>query len=127
MNLDRFLRERGPAWDELESLLDRAGRRPERLGQEGILRLAALYRAAGERHGGVPAVPAGLRQALASVIFVNNIRVSFLAFAGGAAVCFGTAWVLLTNGLLLGTVGGLATGAGNWRFFVDLVTAHGVL
>src|SRR5690606_28758731 len=33
-------------WDQLESLLDEAGRRPEGLGGRRLLQLAALYRAA---------------------------------------------------------------------------------
>jgi uncharacterized membrane protein SpoIIM required for sporulation len=35
--------------------------------------------------------------------------------------------VLILNGVLLGTVGGLAVGAGNGRPFFELVAAHGVL
>ena len=46
MNLDRFLRDRRPAWSELESLIAAAGRRPERLGPERARRLGALYRRA---------------------------------------------------------------------------------
>jgi len=46
MNLDRFQREREPAWRELAGLVDSAGRRPERLGPDGVRRLGALYRSA---------------------------------------------------------------------------------
>ena len=46
MKVDRFLDERGADWSELESLLARAGGRPERLGAAGVLRLGGLYRAA---------------------------------------------------------------------------------
>ncbi|MBA3376014.1 MAG: stage II sporulation protein M [Actinobacteria bacterium] len=63
----------------------------------------------------------------ATAIFTNNIRVSFVAFAGGITGGLLTAAVLLFNGVLLGTVGGLAWGAGNGKFFVELVAAHGVL
>lgn len=45
MNLERFLRTRGESWQELERLVTRAGRRPERLAPEDVLRLGALYRA----------------------------------------------------------------------------------
>ena len=45
MTLDRFLAEREPEWRELETLLHAAGRRPERLGGDGVRRLGALYRA----------------------------------------------------------------------------------
>jgi uncharacterized membrane protein SpoIIM required for sporulation len=46
LNLDRFLLERGQSWQELEGLVTRAGRRPARLGPDGVLRLGSLYRAA---------------------------------------------------------------------------------
>lgn len=45
MNLDRFLNERGGSWDELDSLIAAAGRRPDRLGATGVRRLGELYRA----------------------------------------------------------------------------------
>jgi uncharacterized membrane protein SpoIIM required for sporulation len=62
-----------------------------------------------------------------SEIFTNNIRVSFLAFAAGIAIGIGTATLLIFNGVLLGTIAGLAVGAGNGRTFFELVTAHGIL
>lgn len=225
MNLARFLDERQEAWQELETLVRRAGRRPERLGADGVRRLGALYRSAaadlalarrsfpgdpvvrrletmvgGARHlvydapsrrlslidffrrdywrlvasrpwpllaaatllvapsllagawalddpgaagGLVPGEyrsvteprPAGAdldlsgseKAAFSSEIFTNNIRVSFLAFAGGIAAGLVTAGVLLFNGVLLGTVAGLASGAGNGQVFYELVVAHGVL
>lgn len=46
MTLSRFLDDRTPSWDALESLLRRAGTRPERLGADGVLELGAAYRAA---------------------------------------------------------------------------------
>jgi uncharacterized membrane protein SpoIIM required for sporulation len=46
MRLDRFIAARSPDWHELELLVREAGRRPERLGPERLLRLGALYRAA---------------------------------------------------------------------------------
>jgi uncharacterized membrane protein SpoIIM required for sporulation len=45
MNLEAFLREGSPAWDELDGLLTRARGRPERLGVDGVLELGRLYRA----------------------------------------------------------------------------------
>ena len=225
MNLDRFRRERGPDWDELARLIADAGRRPERLGPDGVRRLGALYRAAAAdlalargRFPGDPVVarlerlvgearhlvydapprrlslvaffgrrywrlvverplallvsalllfapallaagwalddpgaagglvprefrsvveprPGGSRlgfgteesAAFSSAIFTNNIQVSFLAFAGGIAAGLPTALVLMYNGVLLGALAGLATGAGNGRTFVEPVVAHGVL
>jgi uncharacterized membrane protein SpoIIM required for sporulation len=46
MRLDRFIATRSPDWHELELLVREAGRRPERLDPERLLRLGALYRAA---------------------------------------------------------------------------------
>ena len=44
-NLDEFLRDRSPTWDELERLLDGGGTSPARLGSAGVLRLGHCYRA----------------------------------------------------------------------------------
>ena len=67
------------------------------------------------------------QSSIAAEIFTNNIRVTFLAFAGGIVLGLGTLYVLLYNGMMLGVVAGLAVGAGNGRPFFELVLAHGVL
>ncbi len=89
----------------------------------------AAYRSVTEPR--TPGVSLGLspgeQTALSSTIFVNNIRVSLVAFAGGIAAGLGTAFVLVTNGMLLGTVTGLAFGAGNGLVLVELISPHGVL
>ncbi|HJV08368.1 MAG TPA: stage II sporulation protein M [Acidimicrobiales bacterium] len=46
MNLDRFIADRRPSWDELDALLGEAKGRPERIGAERMRRLGALYRGA---------------------------------------------------------------------------------
>jgi uncharacterized membrane protein SpoIIM required for sporulation len=46
MNLDAFVRERTPEWEELRALVEAAGRRPEQLGPAGVRRLGSTYRAA---------------------------------------------------------------------------------
>ena len=46
MRLDAFISERSGDWHELERLVTAAGRRPERLGPDGVRRLGALYRGA---------------------------------------------------------------------------------
>jgi uncharacterized membrane protein SpoIIM required for sporulation len=223
MTLDTFLREREPAWQELEALLVHAKRKPERLGAEGVLRLGTLYRAtaadlaqARQRYPHdpvvrkleylvsrarhlvyaaaprrirpvrffatdywrlvaerpaplvlaallvfVPALAAALwalhdpaaatglvpqefRPALetrepwtdfgagdqagfTSFIFTHNIAVTFTVFAAGITLGIASALLLIQNGIMLGAIGGLMIGAGNWRGFVDLVTAHGIL
>jgi uncharacterized membrane protein SpoIIM required for sporulation len=65
--------------------------------------------------------------AFSSQIMTNNIRVTLLAFAAGILAGLGTAAVLVLNGVLFGTVAGLAIGAGNAAPFFELVSAHGVL
>lgn len=65
--------------------------------------------------------------AFSSEIMTNNIRVSLLAFAAGILAGLGTAGVLVLNGVLFGTITGLAVGAGNAAPFFELVSAHGVL
>jgi uncharacterized membrane protein SpoIIM required for sporulation len=69
----------------------------------------------------------GEQAAFTTEIFTNNIRVTLAAFAGGITFGLLTAFSLIYNGVLLGVIGGLMTGAGNTAGFVELVTAHGVL
>lgn len=46
MNLDRFIADRRPSWDELDALLVTAKGRAERLGAQPMRRLGTLYRSA---------------------------------------------------------------------------------
>jgi uncharacterized membrane protein SpoIIM required for sporulation len=72
-------------------------------------------------------VPAGDQAAFSTAVMTNNIEVTLAAFAGGITLGLLTAFSLVFNGVILGAVGGLMIGAGNWVGFVDLVTGHGVL
>jgi uncharacterized membrane protein SpoIIM required for sporulation len=45
MTVRAFSDERKPRWEELRELVERAGRRPHRLGPDAVRRLGALYRA----------------------------------------------------------------------------------
>ncbi|MDQ1446481.1 MAG: hypothetical protein QOI20_2945 [Acidimicrobiaceae bacterium] len=69
----------------------------------------------------------GQSSAMASSIFTNNIKVAVFAFAGGITLGLLTGYVLVFNGVLFGTLLGLAFSAGNGRSFTELVTPHGVL
>jgi uncharacterized membrane protein SpoIIM required for sporulation len=62
-----------------------------------------------------------------SIIFTNNISVSLLAFALGITFGLGTAYILLTNGLMLGAVVGLCAQYGMLRELVGFVSAHGLV
>jgi uncharacterized membrane protein SpoIIM required for sporulation len=68
-----------------------------------------------------------LRPAMASLIFTNNIRVSFAAFAGGVLFGLGTLYVLVANGLSLGSVLGAARVYGVDGLLWGFVSAHGYL
>jgi uncharacterized membrane protein SpoIIM required for sporulation len=46
VNLDRFVADRRPSWDDLDALLAEARGRPERIGAEKMRRLGSLYRGA---------------------------------------------------------------------------------
>jgi uncharacterized membrane protein SpoIIM required for sporulation len=222
VTVDSFVRSRQPSWSELEGLVRRAAGRPERLGVEGVRRLAELYRATAAdlsrarrafpgdpllgpleqlaasarsalyvaeprrasareyvtatywrsvrlRHrwillawglmlaAGVlamlwahhdPAAAAGLlpitlrsgerlhraiglgadqSSAFAISIFLNNIRVTFLAFAAGIALGLGTAALLLYNGLILGVVLGITWHGGHLLDAIELIVPHGIL
>ena len=80
------------------------------------------------REGGSLGFTTGDSALFSAQILTNNIRVAFLAFAGGATLGVLTVFVLVYNGAaVLGTILGLAIGAGNGPPFVELVVAHGVL
>ena len=65
------------------------------------------------------------RPLAASFIMTNNIRVAILAFAGGVLLGIGTVFVLLFNGLHIGTVAGLAASNGLGGDLGAFVAAHG--
>ena len=60
-------------------------------------------------------------------VMFNNIQVTLVAFAGGITFGLLTLYALFFNGLLLGTIAGLAIGAGNGIAFLRLVSSHGPL
>lgn len=63
----------------------------------------------------------------ATSVFINNIWVSFLAFALGIAFCIGTAYVLINNGILIGQAAGLFAASGELGKFFGLILPHGFL
>jgi len=62
-----------------------------------------------------------------TAVLVNNIRVSFLAFALGVFLCVGTAFILFQNGLNIGVAGGLFVHAHQAGKFFGLILPHGML
>ncbi len=88
----------------------------------------SAYRGVSEpHHQGLILHGAGEHAGVSVGIFVNNIQVTFLAFAGGITLGLLTGYVLATNGILLGAVAGLATQAGNGPDLLRLLVGHGVL
>ncbi len=63
----------------------------------------------------------------ATAVTVNNIQVSFLAFASGIFLCVGTAFILVTNGANLGQAAGLFAAVGQQSKFYGLILPHGLL
>ena len=72
-------------------------------------------------------IPLNERPAFSSVIMTNNIRVAFLAFAGGMLAGLLTVYVLIFNGLMVGGLTGVTMhygiGFGLWTFIIG----HGVI
>ena len=69
----------------------------------------------------------GLRPGMASLIFTNNIQVAFLSFAGGVLFGIGTAYVLVSNGLMLGSVLGAAQFYDVTPLLWSFISPHGYL
>ena len=68
-----------------------------------------------------------LRPGMATLIFTNNIQVAFLAFAGGVLCGLGTVYVLVSNGLSLGSVLGAAQYYGVAPLLWSFISPHGYL
>lgn len=66
-------------------------------------------------------------QNFATQVFLNNVRVGFLAFAAGILLCIVSAAVLAMNGANIGIAGGLFTNVGQADKFWGLILPHGML
>jgi uncharacterized membrane protein SpoIIM required for sporulation len=66
-------------------------------------------------------------QNFATEVFLNNVRVAFLAFAAGILLCVVTALVLAINGANGGVAGGMFTHVGETGKFWGLILPHGLL
>jgi uncharacterized membrane protein SpoIIM required for sporulation/uncharacterized RDD family membrane protein YckC len=70
-------------------------------------------------------IPSLTRPVVASTIVTNNIQVTLLAFAFGLTAGVGTAYVLITNGVQLGSVAGWMTAKGNSSSLWGWIMPHG--
>lgn len=66
-------------------------------------------------------------QNFATQVFLNNVRVAFVAFAAGVLLCVVTAAVLAVNGANGGVAGGMFTHVGEGGTFWGLILPHGLL
>lgn len=69
----------------------------------------------------------GEKSEFSSQVFTNNIRVGLLTFAAGLLFGVGAAVLLLYNGLVVGSLLGVAVHVGTLGQILRLITAHGVL
>ncbi len=67
------------------------------------------------------------RPEMAAFIIQNNIGISFVAFVGGVTGGLLTAWLLYTNGMMLGLGLGLFQNYHAARYLLTFVLGHGIL
>ncbi|HEX5869367.1 MAG TPA: stage II sporulation protein M [Longimicrobium sp.] len=72
-------------------------------------------------------VPEVLMPAMATSLISNNVQVTFLAFAGGILAGLGSAWVLILNGVMLGSVAAAFANQGQSLHLWTFVLPHGVI
>lgn len=63
---------------------------------------------------------------MSSLIYTNNIKVGFLAFALGVTLGAGTIYVLVSNAFMVGSLGAFAQQRGYGFLFWSLILPHGV-
>jgi uncharacterized membrane protein SpoIIM required for sporulation/uncharacterized RDD family membrane protein YckC len=81
-----------------------------------------------ERRGeGYVEVPEVYMPAMASSLISNNVQVTFLAFAGGILAGLGTGWILVLNGVMLGSVAAAFANQGQSLHLWTFVLPHGVI
>ncbi|GGM30294.1 hypothetical protein GCM10011351_15520 [Paraliobacillus quinghaiensis] len=64
---------------------------------------------------------------MSAQIMTNNIKVAFLAFAGGITFGILTLYILVYNGILIGALAGLFWTSGNSYVFWAYIVPHGII
>src|SRR6267142_163374 len=103
--------------------------RPE-LGEELMPGMVARAEAAAENQTegrGYAETSKENRPEMAAFIIQNNIGISFVAFVGGVTGGLLTAWLLYTNGLMLGLALGLFQNYDAARYLLTFILGHGIL
>jgi uncharacterized membrane protein SpoIIM required for sporulation len=88
---------------------------------------AGFHASAHPGANGVVGISIPARSGLAITIFINNIVVSLEVLAGGFTLGLLSAYVLATNGAMVGVLGVLELKAGGFSQFVRLIVPHGLL
>jgi uncharacterized membrane protein SpoIIM required for sporulation len=86
-----------------------------------------IVRLASRHEGTKNWLPEAERPIASSMIMTNNIKVSFLAFATGISYGVLTLWIIIHNGMLLGTVAAVVHLYGVSLNFWGFVLPHGVI
>ncbi|HET8569285.1 MAG TPA: stage II sporulation protein M [Candidatus Limnocylindria bacterium] len=86
----------------------------------------ALREHLAERRPGTE-IPAGARPIAGPLIILNNVQVSVVAFAGGMTAGLLTAWVLVANGIVLGTTFAVLQQVGGAGYLLEFILGHGAL
>lgn len=71
--------------------------------------------------------PGGSESYVSSFIMTNNIRVALIAFAGGALLGLLTIYILVYNGIMIGTLAGVVQHYGLSLGLWSFIAAHGVI
>jgi uncharacterized membrane protein SpoIIM required for sporulation/uncharacterized RDD family membrane protein YckC len=98
----------------------------ELLGAEMMSRVEEA--AAKERRGeGYVEMPEVFMPVLATSLIQNNVQVTFLAFAGGLLAGLGSVWILVLNGVMLGSVVAAFANVGQAMHLFEFILGHGVI
>ena len=71
--------------------------------------------------------PSGSQSLVSSSIMSNNIKVALIAFAGGALLGLLTVYILIYNGIMIGTLAGVVQHYGLSLGFWSFVVGHGMI
>ncbi len=87
---------------------------------------AMLENRASQIEDGEQIIPVAQRSPFTAFIMTNNLQVSFLAFAGGIFFGLGTIYILIVNGLMLGSLAAVYALMGESLIFWALILPHGI-
>ncbi|MDQ6737476.1 MAG: stage II sporulation protein M [Gemmatimonadota bacterium] len=105
-------------------------RDPQVAGQllpDEMISRATEAKARQQRGEGYVTIPDEMRPVAASSIISNNVKITYLAFAMGVTFGIGTVFMLVFNGVAIGSSVGLFASQGVVRLILAFIAPHGVL